>query len=87
MEKEFIDLFELQSKLKDGIECLFPPRVWIKAEVSAIKARSGGHCYLELSQSDDKGLVAKASAIIWSSRYLAPIRNGMVYRCLPPFAM
>lgn len=89
MEKEFIDLFELQSKLKDGIECLFPSRVWIKAEVSAIKARSGGHCYLELSQSDDKGLVAKASAIIWSSRYRfiapyfesvtgSPVQVGMV---------
>ena len=34
-----------------------------------MKARNGGHCYLELSQSDDKGLVAKANAIIWSSKY------------------
>ena len=51
------------------MELLFPNRVWLKAEISAIKARSGGHCYLELSQSDSKGLVAKASAIIWSSKY------------------
>ena len=43
MEKEFIDLFALQSALKQGVESLFPKRVWIKAEVSAIKARSGGH--------------------------------------------
>ena len=69
MEKEFIDLFALQSALKQGIESLFPKRVWIKAEVSAIKARSGGHCYMELSQSDGNGLIAKASAIIWSSKY------------------
>ena len=69
MEKEYIDLFGLQSGLKQGIESLFPKRIWIKAEVSAVKARSGGHCYLELSQSDEKGLIAKASAIIWSSRY------------------
>ena len=69
MEREFIDLFEFQKKLKQGIELLFPNRVWLKAEISAIKARSGGHCYLELSQSDSKGLVAKASAIIWSSKY------------------
>lgn len=74
MEKDFIDLFELHSRLKKGVESLFPNRLWIKAEVSALKARSGGHCYLELSQSDDRGLVAKANAIIWSSkfRFIAP---------------
>ena len=74
MERDFIDLFEFQSRLKQGVELLFPNRLWIKAEVSAVKARGGGHCYLELSQSDSKGLVAKATAIIWSSkyRYMAP---------------
>ena len=74
MEKDFIDLFELQNRLKKGIDLLFPNRIWVMAEVSALKARNGGHCYLELSQSDGKGLVAKASAIIWSSKYrmLAP---------------
>ena len=89
MEKEYIDLFELQSRLKQGVESLFPKRVWVKAEVSAVKARSGGHCYLELSQSDSNGLVAKTSAIIWSSKYRiiapyfetvtgSPIQEGMV---------
>ena len=89
MEKEYIDLFELQSRLKQGIESLFPKRLWIKAEVSAVKARNGGHCYLELSQSDSNGLVAKSSAIIWSSKYRfiapyfesvtgSPIQEGMV---------
>lgn len=69
MEKEFIDLFEFQSRLKEGINCLFPKSIWLKAEVSAVKARQGGHCWLELSQSDEKGLIAKASAVIWSSKY------------------
>ena len=89
MEKEFIDLFELQHKLKQGVESLFPNRVWVRAEVSAVKARSGGHCYLELSQSDPKGLVAKSSAIIWSSKYRfiapyfesvtgTPLKEGLV---------
>ena len=74
MEKEFIDLFEFQTRLKQGVECLFPSRLWVKAEVSAVKARNGGHCYIELSQSDDKGLVAKVNAIIWASkfRFIAP---------------
>ncbi|MCM1501476.1 MAG: exodeoxyribonuclease VII large subunit [Bacteroidales bacterium] len=69
MEKEIVSLFDLQSRLKTGIEGLFPYRVWLRAEISALKARPGGHCYLELSQSDESGLVAKAQAVIWSSRY------------------
>lgn len=89
MEKEYIDLFEFQTRLKEGVESLFPKRLWLRAEVSAVKARSGGHCYLELSQSDGSGLVAKASAIIWSSKYRfiapyfesvtgSPLQEGMV---------
>ena len=89
MEKEFVDLLELQASLKKGIELLFPDRIWVRAEVSAVKARSGGHCYMELSQSDEKGLVAKSSAIIWSFRYRfiapyfesvtgSPLKEGMV---------
>ena len=89
MEKEFIDLFELQHRLKQGVESLFPNRIWVRAEVSAIKARSGGHCYMELSQSDQKGLIAKSSAIIWSSKYRfiapyfesvtgSPLQEGLV---------
>ena len=89
MEKEILDLFDLQQKLKMGVECLFPKRVWIRAEVSAVKARNGGHCYLELSQSAEGSLVAKTSAVIWSSKYRfiapyfqsvtgSPISEGMV---------
>ena len=69
MGKEYISLFELQTRLKQGIESLFPNHLWIRAEVSAVKARNGGHCYMELSESDGKGLVAKVNAIIWSSKY------------------
>ena len=89
MEREFIDLLDMQQRLKQGVESLFPKRMWIKAEVSAVKARNGGHCYMELSQSDETGLKAKASAIIWSSKYRfiapyfesvtgSPIQEGMV---------
>ena len=69
MEKEFLDLFEFQTKLKEWVECLFPSRIWVRAEVSAVKARNGGHCYIELSQSNSQGLVAKANAVIWASKY------------------
>ena len=74
MEKNWIDLHSLLSSLKAGVEERFPSKLWVRAEISAIKARGGGHCYLELSQSDGDGLVAKAAAVIWSTKYrfLAP---------------
>lgn len=89
MERDFIDLYELQSRLKEGVQRLFPAGMWLKAEIGAIKARPGGHCYMELSQSGDNGLVAKAQAVIWSSRYRfiapyfesvtgSPLQEGML---------
>lgn len=89
MGKEFITLYDLQSRLKEGIERLFPSKVWLKAEISAMKARVGGHCYMELSQSDENGIIAKAQAVIWSSKYRfiapyfesvtgSPLREGLL---------
>ena len=74
MERNQIDLFTLQNHLKSGIENLFPNRIWVRAEISAVKSRAGGHCYLELSQSSNGRLIAKTTAIIWSSKFriLAP---------------
>lgn len=69
MERNVIDLYTLQTLLKEGLEEMFPSRIWVKAEISAIKSRAGGHCYMELSQSDESGLVAKTTAIIWSSKF------------------
>ncbi len=74
MGENYIDLYELQTRLKNGVESVFPGKVWLKAEISAVKARPAGHCYLELSQSSETGILAKAQAVIWSSkfRFLAP---------------
>ena len=69
MGREFITLLELQSRLKEGIERLFPSRVWLRAEIGAVKARVGGHCYMELLQSGENGIEAKAQAVVWSSKY------------------
>ncbi len=69
MERDQIDLYTLQNSLKRGVESIFPGKFWVKAEISAIKSRAGGHCYLELSQSQDGRLIAKISAIIWASRF------------------
>lgn len=74
MDRNVIDLYTLQTNLRTVLEDTFPSKLWVKAEISAVKARAGGHCYLELSQTGSSGLVAKATAIIWSSKFrmLAP---------------
>lgn len=71
MEKEWIDLFTLQEHVRGGIEELFPGKLWVKAEIAAISVKSNGHCYLELSQNGDRGVIAKARAVIWKSKYYA----------------
>ena len=86
MERTVMDLVDLQSNVKSALEGAFPGKVWVRAEVSAVKVRSGGHCYLELSQSDDNGLTAKASAIIWASKYrfLGPFFESVAGSPLQP---
>lgn len=69
MEKNAIDLYELQLEIQSAIEGIARSNRWVRAEISALKGRAGGHCYMELSQNGPLGLLAKATAIIWSSRY------------------
>ena len=68
-ERNFIDLFSLQELIRGGVEDALPGKVWVRAEISEIKVKSNGHCYLELSQENDEGLAARANAVIWRSRY------------------
>lgn len=68
METDFIDLLTLQRGLKEGIEDLFPDKVRVRAEISGVSIK-GGNCYLELSQTENGRLVAKARGIIWRDRY------------------
>ena len=68
---EYIDLYELQSLLRGEIEDSFPERCWVRAEIASVQAKANGHCYLDLSQSEDGRIVAKAKAVIWRSRYQA----------------
>lgn len=70
MMTDAIDLLTLQRELRDGLEELFPEGAWVRAEIASIQVRTNGHCYLELCQSTEKGLVAKAKAIIWRNNYL-----------------
>lgn len=69
MEKEFLNLLELQTLVREGLEEMFPRGLWVRAEVASVSAKLGGHCYLELSQTEDGRVVAKARAVIWASKW------------------
>lgn len=69
MDVEFVDLYTLQRDLKEGLGDLFPDSIWVKAEIAQISVKSGGHCYLELVQSEAGTVVAKVRAVIWRSAY------------------
>ena len=73
MEQDYIDLAGLQALLREEIENAFPERVWVRAEIASVQAKANGHCYLDLCQSRDGRLVAKAKAVIWRSRFV-PLR-------------
>lgn len=64
-----LSLYELNTKIKYGLEGLFPFPVWIVAEISEIKARQ--HCYLELVEREEQTdkIVAKSRATIWARSY------------------
>lgn len=70
MERNVIDLYTLQSELRSGVESLFPERLWVRAEISSVSVKAGGHCYLDLVQMRDGVALAKARAVIWKSRYI-----------------
>ena len=66
-EQETLSLLELQEMIRDGVESSVPDKLWVRAEVASIQAKSNGHCYLELSESEDGRLIAKVRAVIWRS--------------------
>ena len=70
-EQEKLSLLELQEMIRDGVESAVPEKLWVRAEVASIQAKSNGHCYLELSESEDGRLIAKARAVIWKNLWFA----------------
>ncbi len=66
-ENDFLTLAELQAVIREELEACFPSRVWVKAEISSLQARANGHCYMELSDSVDGKVVAKARAVAWKN--------------------
>ena len=73
-EREYIDLLELQTRIKEGIQDAFPGRYWVKAEISSWSPRANGHCYLTLTQSRAGKPVAESRAMIWKWHYTQLVR-------------
>ena len=68
--KDYMDLLELQTRIKEGVAEAFPGRYWVKAEIASWSPRANGHCYLSLTQSRGGKPVAESRAMIWKWHYL-----------------
>ncbi len=73
-ERHFIDLLELQNRIKTEIAAAFPGRCWVKAEIASWSPRANGHCYLSLTQSLGGKPVAESRAMIWKWHFPQLVR-------------
>ena len=66
-----LTLYELNSLVREVIECEMPNEYWVEAELSECR-ESRGHCYMELIQKDEQSItpIAKASAKCWASKWM-----------------
>ena len=71
MSVKRISLFELNSKVREAIECELPDEYWVEAELSECR-ESHGHCFMSLIQKDEKSAtpIAKADARCWASKWM-----------------
>lgn len=66
-----LTLSELNGLVRELIETTMPGPYWVEAEIAELH-ESGGHCYLDLIEKDDKTNtpIARASAKCWRSRWM-----------------
>lgn len=67
-----LTLFQLHNKLREAIENAFPASYWVVAEISEVRVHHSGHCYLTLTEKDQRNqnnLVAQARGTIWKQNY------------------
>ena len=65
MRKDYLELSELLSMVKEGVADAFPDKYWVKGEISSWSPRANGHCYLNLSETVRGKQVADIRAMIW----------------------
>ncbi len=66
---ESLSLLELNELVKQTLDSHMEPSYWVVAEIGEMRVNQKGHCYLELIQTDNDKVVAKARATIWSYTY------------------
>ena len=71
MQESFWTLSELLARVKEGVAETFPDRYWVKGEISSWNPRANGHCYLNLTETEQGRQVADIRAMIWSRNYPA----------------
>ena len=71
-----LTLYELNSLVREVLECEMPDEYWVEAELSECR-ENHGHCFMELIQKDEQNAtpIAKASARCWASKWML-IRPG-----------
>jgi len=65
-----LTLYELNSLVREVLECEMPDEYWVEAELSECR-EARGHCYMEHIQKDERSAtpIAKASARCWASKW------------------
>ena len=65
-----LTLYELNSLVREVLECEMPDEYWVEAELSECR-EARGHCYMELIQKDERSAtpIAKVSARCWASKW------------------
>ncbi len=68
--KKRLTLYELNSLVREVIECEMPNEYWVEAELSECRELRG-HCYMELIEKDERSAtpIAKASAKCWATKW------------------
>ena len=67
----YLQLHELAERIHNAVEAQFQLPLWVVAEVASISEPASGHCYLELTEYDEKSRTQLTSmrAIIWANKY------------------
>lgn len=70
MDDAILGLYDLNCEIAASIDEHFSMPVWVSAEIVSLSENRTGHCYLELMEKNDAGvIVAKSKATIWASLY------------------
>lgn len=72
-----LSLSQLNTLVKSALNECFVQSIWLRAELSDVKAYQSGHCYFEFIEKDESGqtIIAKAPGRIWAQ----------VFRTLRPY--